>query len=267
MGMATQVHESQPEVGGGPPVRIEPCPKRIRVVFGGATIADSRNVMYLFERGLPPVYYFPREDVRADVLVPSEKRTRCPLKGEASYWSVQVGDRTAKDAVWGYPSPIAECPELSGLLAFYWDRVDHWLEEDEEVFVHPRDPYHRIDVLHSSRHVRIVVGGITVAETRRPRVLFETGLPVRHYIPKPDVRMELLVPSDTVTACSYKGRASHFHLSVGDRLVRDTAWSYPFPNPELFKIQDLICFYDERVDAVVVDGEAMTAPKTPWSRR
>jgi len=265
--MATDLQGSKVEVEVGPPVRIEPCPRRVRVVFGGAAVADSRRVMYVFERGHVPVYYFPREDVRADVLVPSDKRTRCPLKGEASYWSLQVGDRTAKDAVWAYPSPIPECPDISGLVAFYWDRVDHWFDEDEEVFGHARDPYHRIDVLHSSRHVRVVVGGTTVAETRRPRVLFETGLPVRHYIPKVDVRMELLVPSDTVTTCTYKGRASHFHVKIADRLVRDAAWSYPFPNPELFKIQDLIRFYDERVESVMVDGEAMAAPQTLWSRR
>jgi uncharacterized protein (DUF427 family) len=267
MGMATPLQESKLDTAGAPQVRIEPCPKRVRILLGGVTIVDSRRAMYLFERGHVPVYYFPREDVLAGALVPSDKRTRCPVKGEASYWSIRVGDRTAKEAVWGYPSPIAGCPDISGLVAFYWDRVDHWLEEDEEVFAHPRDPHHRIDVLHSSRHVRVVVGGITVAETRRPRVLFETGLPVRHYIPKLDVRMDLLSPSETLTACAYKGRASHFHMTAGDRLLRDVAWSYPFPNPELFKIQDLICFYDERAEAVVVDGETTATPQTPWSRR
>jgi uncharacterized protein (DUF427 family) len=265
--MATPLQRSTLEAAAAPPVRIEPCPKRVRVVLGGATIADSRRVMYLFESGHLPVYYFPLEDVRTELLVPSETRTHCPLKGEASYWCIQVGGRTSKDAAWSYPSPFPGCPDISRFVAFYWHRVDHWLEEDEEVFVHPRDPYHRIDVLHSSRHVRVVLGGVTVAESRRPRVLFETGLPVRHYIPKLDVRMELLDPSDTMTRCAYKGRASHFHVKLGDRLVRDAAWSYPFPNPELFKIQDLICFYDERVDAVVVDGEALPAPQTPWSRR
>jgi uncharacterized protein (DUF427 family) len=115
--------------------------------------------------------------------------------------------------------------------------------------------------------VRVVLGDVTVAESHRPRVLFETGLPLRHYIPKLDVRMELLEPSETVTRCAYKGRASHFNVRLGDRLVRDAAWCYPFPNPELFKIQDLVCFYDERVDAVVVDGEPLAVPQTPWSRR
>ncbi|MFL5302202.1 MAG: DUF427 domain-containing protein [Anaeromyxobacteraceae bacterium] len=264
--MATHPQVSRLELAGSPPVRIEPCLKRVRVLFGGATVVDSRRTAYLFERGHVPVYYFPREDVRTDLLAPSEKRTRCPVKGEASYWSIRVGDRTANDAVWSYPAPIDGCPDISGLVAFYWNRVDHWLEEDEEVFAHPRDPYHRIDVLHSSRHVSVVVGGTTVAKTHRPRVLFETGLPVRHYIPKLDVRMDLLVPSETVTVCAYKGRASHFHVKLDDRLIRDVAWSYPFPNPELFKIQDLICFYDERAEAVVIDGEAMTTPETPWSR-
>jgi uncharacterized protein (DUF427 family) len=265
--MATRFQEAKDGASTESPVRLEPCAKRIRVLFGGAGVADSRRAVYLFESGHLPVYYFPLEDVRTELLVPTEKRTHCPLKGEASYWSIQVGGRTSEDAAWSYPSPIPGCPDISRLVAFYWHRVDHWLEEDEEVFVHPRDPYHRIDVLHSSRHVRVVVAGTTVAETDRPRVLFETGLPVRHYIPKLDVRMDLLIPSDHVTDCAYKGRASHFHLKIEDKVIRNVAWSYSFPNPEFFKIQDLVCFYDERAEAVVVDGETMTVPQTPWSWR
>jgi uncharacterized protein (DUF427 family) len=132
--------------------------------------------------------------------------------------------------------------------------------------VHPRDPYHRVDVLNSSRHVRVIVGGEAVADSRRPRILFETGLPMRLYLPRMDVRMDLLTPSETVTACPYKGRTVHFDLTRDGRTWSDIAWSYPFPIPECPKIENLVCFYDERVDAVEVDGETLAKPVTPWSK-
>ena len=134
------------------------------------------------------------------------------------------------------------------------------------MFVHPRDSHHRVDVLNSSRHVRVVVGGEAVADSHRPRLLFETGLPTRYYLPRMDVRMDLLTESETVTHCPYKGRTVHYDLALGDRSVRDIAWSYPFPIPECPKIENLICFYDERVDLVELDGEAQPRPQTPWSK-
>ena len=143
--------------------------------------------------------------------------------------------------------------------------MDAWFEEDEEVFVHPRDPYTRLDVIQSSRHVRVVVGGETVAETDHPVLLFETGLPVRYYIPKVDVRMDLLEPSKSHTECPYKGIASYYSVRIGDQVVVDIAWYYPFPHLEVGKIQNLISFYDEKVDAVYVDGEKQDRPKTHWS--
>jgi uncharacterized protein (DUF427 family) len=132
------------------------------------------------------------------------------------------------------------------------------------VFVHPRDPYHRVDVVHSSRHVKVVVDGEVVAETTRPRLLFETGLPTRYYIPKLDVRMDLLQPTDSVTACPYKGRARYWSVRVGDRTLKDLVWSYPAPIPECPKIEGLLSFYNERVD-IYVDGELQPRPKTQWS--
>ena len=152
---------------------FEDCPKRVRAVFNGETVADSRRVKLLHETGHLPVYYFPWEDVRQDLLEPSDHTTQCPFKGNASYWSVRVGDRVAENAVWSYPEPIDSAPPLADYLAFYWRMMDHWYEEDEEVFVHLRDPYHRIDLLASSRHVRIKVNGEVVAETNRPKLLFE----------------------------------------------------------------------------------------------
>src|SRR5262245_21765606 len=125
--------------------------------------------------------------------------------------------------------------------------MDAWYEEDDEIFVHPRDPHHRVDVLHSSRHVQVVALGEMVADSRRPSLLFETGLPTRYYIPRADVRMSLLVPSDSHTQCPYKGIASYYSVRVGNRLARDLAWTYRFPIPECPKIEDLVCFYNEQV--------------------
>ncbi len=247
------------------PIRVEPSPRRVRAVFNHVAVADSKRVLLLRELGHLPVYYFPVDDVRFDLLEPTDASTHCPFKGDASYWTIRVGDRTSKNAVWGYQNPLPERTDIKGHVAFYWNRVDAWYEEDDEVFVHPRDPYHRVDVLHSSRHVRVVVAGETVAETRRPRLLFETGLPTRYYIPKPDVRMELLEPTDTVTACPYKGRAVYWSVRVGDTLRKDQAWSYPAPIPECPKIEHLVCFFNERVDELWVDGELQPRPTTPWS--
>jgi uncharacterized protein (DUF427 family) len=246
-------------------VRLEPSPRRVRVMLGGETVADSTRMALLFERGHLPVYYFPVDDVRWDLLEPSDLHTVCPYKGTASYWTVRVGDRVAENAMWGYPHPIAGRENLAGYVAFYWNRMDAWFEEDDEVFVHPRSPYHRVDVLNSSRHVRVVVGGETVAETQRPRLLFETGLPTRYDIPKLDVRVDLLQPTETRTRCPYKGEAVYWSVTAGGRTFPDLVWSYPAPIPECPKIENLLCFFNEKVDAIVMDGERQPVPKTPWS--
>ncbi|MGH8909894.1 MAG: DUF427 domain-containing protein, partial [Egibacteraceae bacterium] len=172
------------------------------------------NAVSLSGGGLA-VYYLPEGDVRKDLLELTDRRTRCPFKGDASYWSVRAGGRVAVDAVWGYERPLDHAPPLAGHRAFCWERMDHWFEEDEEVFVHPRDPYTRIDVLSSSRHVRVLWGGEVLADSLRPRILFETGLPARYYLPAQDVRAGLLTPTPTLTRCPYKGLASYWSARVG----------------------------------------------------
>jgi uncharacterized protein (DUF427 family) len=238
----------------------------VRVQFNGETIADSSDAHLLFETRHLPVYYFPRGDVRMDLLQPTGHHTFCPYKGNASYWTIRVGDRTAENAVWAYPNPYDEVAPLADFVAFYWDRVDHWYEEDEEIFVHPRDPYKRVDVVASSRPVRVILGGETVAETRRARFLFETRLPTRYYIPSEDVRMDLLLPSDKVTACPYKGKARYWSAKIGDRVFPDIVWSYPEPIPECPKIKGYLCFFNEQVDAILVDGVEVPRPLTKWSK-
>jgi uncharacterized protein (DUF427 family) len=239
-----------------PDYRIEflPCPKRVRVVFNGTTIADSCRAMLMRETGHTPVYYFPRADVRTDLMRPTARHSHCPYKGDASYWTLGVGDRAAENAVWSYQAPFEEVAEIKDYLGFYWDRMDHWYEEDEEVFVHPRDPHVRVDVRLSHRPVRVVLGGETIAESRRARFLFETGLPTRYYIPQADVRIDLLEPSATRSACPYKGTAVYWSARLGEARVEDVAWSYPEPLPECAEIAGHLAFYPERVEAIVVDG-------------
>src|SRR5918997_1670437 len=191
---------------------FEDSPRRVRVMFGGETVADSRRVKLVHEQGHLPVYYFPRDDVRMDLLEATDHTTHCPAKGDAVYWSGRGGDGFVENPVWASPEPIDSAPPLDDYLAFYWKKMDHWYEEDEEVFVHPRDPYHRIDVLQSSRHLKVRVNGEVVAETERPKILFETGLPSRYYIPPEDVRMDLLEGSEKTTRCPYKGVASYYSV-------------------------------------------------------
>jgi uncharacterized protein (DUF427 family) len=245
----------------GRAVYLEPTAKRIRVEIGGEVIADSHRAMMLHESGLQPVYYFPPDDVRADVLEPTEKHTHCPKKGDASYYTVRVGERVVENAAWYYPEPLPDAPPLlQGLIAFYFDRVDRWLEEDEEIGVHPRDPYHRIDVLRTDRHVRISLDGELLAESRRAVALFESNLPPRWYIPKEDIVAEL-EPSDTVTRCPYKGTAGYYSVNGSEDLV----WYYADPLPEVGRIKGLLCFFNEKVD-LELDGELQERPETPWSR-
>jgi uncharacterized protein (DUF427 family) len=241
---------------------FEPTAKRVRAILSGVTVADSTNVMIMHEPGRLAVYYFPIDDIRQDLLIPSPRRTSSPLKGEAHYWSVQVGDAIASDAAWSYPDPPDGCPDISKHVALYWNSMDTWLEEDDEVFVHTRDPYHRIDILESSRRIRVVVAGETLAETAPARFLFETTLPVRYYIPKSDVRLDLLEESESVTACAYKGTTSKYWKVKG--ATRDVAWCYESPSPEVARIAGLISFFNERVDSIFVDGVEVPRPQTQW---
>jgi uncharacterized protein (DUF427 family) len=247
-------------------IAFEPSPRRVRVKFGDTFVADSTHAHLLFETRHLPVYYFPRADVRLDLMSPTEHHTFCPYKGKASYWTIAAGGRQAGNAVWGYPDPYDEVAAIRDFVAFYWDRVDHWYEEDEEIFVHPRDPYKRVDVVNSARPVRVVLGGETVAETRRARFLFETRLPTRYYIPPEDVRMDLLLPSDKLTRCPYKGEARYWSAKIGDQLFEDIVWSYPEPIPECPKIKGYVCFFNERVDDILVDRVSVPKPLTPWSK-
>ena len=236
-------------------VWAEPTARRVQQsFFGGTAIApDSNDVVVLFNGRRVPVYFFPLADVRVDLVEMSDRREDDQRLGERAFGSLVVGSARADDAVISYPKPIPDGPDLTGYVTFSWDAMDAWFEEDEQILRHPRDPYKRVDVLHSSRHVRVLVNGTVVADSHRPMLLFETGLPVRYYLPKLDVRTELLTPTATRTRCPYKGEAVYWSLAVDGQHLEDVVWSYPSPIPEIPKIENLLSFYNERVD-LEIDG-------------
>ena len=264
--MATTVKSNTaPGFAKHPGYRLEflPCAKRIRVKFGGETIVDSQHAKLVMESAHIPVYYFPRQDFRDEFAEKTAHDSYCPFKGSASYWTLKAGGRTAENAVWSYESPYDEAHPLSRHVAFYWQRMDGWFEEDEEVFGHARDPHVRLDIVRSARPVRVEVGGLVLAETTRARFLFETGLAPRHYIPRQDVRMDLLTKSATRTQCPYKGEADYFSFTGADPAIADIAWSYAAPLPEAMPIADHICFHKRHVDAIYVDGVRQEKPPSP----
>src|SRR5690349_10115439 len=236
-----------PDPPTGSVLYFDPVPHRLRGFFAGEAVFDTLGAKLLYETGHLPVYYVPEDDLRSDLLEPSDKQTHCPHKGDASYRSIRVGDRVERDAVWTYREPIAPAAFLAGYAAFYWGKLDEWFVEDEQVFGHPRDPYHRIDTYRTSRPVRVSVDGETIAESTRAIALFESGLPPRFYLPAEDVRTDLLEPSETKTRCAYKGLASYRHVRVGDTLHEDLVWTYPAPEREGEPIRGLLCFFNERV--------------------
>jgi uncharacterized protein (DUF427 family) len=245
---STRAYQERPDYK----IQFEPTARRIRVAFNGEIVADSTRAMLMLESKHLPVYYLPLEDVRPDAIARTEHRSHCPFKGDAVYWTVTVGDRSAENALWAYPDPFVEAPDLRGYAAFYWDRMGAWFEEDEEIVGHPRDPYHRVDAIRSRRQVEVVLAGETIATSRDSVFVFETGLRPRYYLPRAAVRPGILMPSDTKTVCPYKGRASYHTVRLGDRTYRDLVWYYPQPMPACAAIADFVCFYDEKVDAVRV---------------
>lgn len=204
--------------------RIEPVNKRIRVMHNGEFVVDTTNAKYVWEHVYYPRYYFPIDEL-----------------------STQCHNTTG-------------AIELEGYVALDWAAMDKWYEEDEEVFVHARNPYTRIDAMRSSRHVQVELDGEIVADSTSPTILFETRLPPRYYLPQVDVRQDLLTPSDTTSECPYKGFANYYH--IGEHT--DAVWSYTTTLPESQKIIGLYCFYNERVD-LIIDGERLERPRTKFS--
>ncbi|WP_026313573.1 DUF427 domain-containing protein [Actinomadura flavalba] len=229
-------------------LRVETSAKRVRAYLAGRLVADTRAPRLVWEHPYYPTYYIPKEDVRAE-LEPGGADEPHRTLGTPTVSTVRVDGAAAQDAARAY-----DAPELAGLVRIDHQAMDAWFEEDREVFAHPRDPYKRVDVLPSSRHVRVEVDGVTVAESASPTLLFETGLPVRFYLPKTHVRMDLLEPTRTSTDCPYKGTAEYWTLRTGETAHEDLVWSYSTPLPESIDVAGLVCFDDGRA-ALFVDGE------------
>ena len=242
-------------------VKIEPGRKRIRGYIGGELVFDTTDPMLVWEVPYYPAYYVPSKDVLAD-LAPNGETARSPSRGIAECLDVRIAGTERMSNAWRYPDSPLE--QLRDLVRFEWDAIDEWLEEDEPVYTHPRDPYTRVDILRSSRQVQVVVEGVKVADSTRPTMLFETGLPPRYYLPLSDIRMDLLLPSETHTYCPYKGEASYWSLAIDGSTRPDFVWTYRSPHAESQKVAGLACFYNEKVD-LNVDGKLQERPKTKFS--
>lgn len=234
-------------------IRIEASARWVRAEVGGQFVVDSKRPILVWEHDKYPTYFFPREDVRMDLLEEAGQTN------SRTFWHLKVNGRTIERAAYTHNQK-----ELEGYLTLYWHKMDHWFEEAEEVFVHARDPHKRVDTMPSTRHIRVEIEGVTVAESSRPSLLFETNLPTRYYLPAEDVQMEYLTPTDSHSRCPYKGIASYWNVTINGKEYKDIVWSYPDPIAETPKIKGLLCFYNEKVD-LFVDGELQERPKTSWS--
>ncbi|WP_433893775.1 DUF427 domain-containing protein [Streptomyces sp. CA-111067] len=244
----------------------EPRERRVRAARGETVVVDSLRAVLVWEPGRPvPLYAFPREDVRTDLLRPAADPDTGAHSGSETFYDLVLDGETIANAAWTFP-----VDELSDYVSFEWSwrpggGLDHWYEEDEEIFIHPRDPYSRVDALASSRHVQVEIDGVLVADTHSPVLLFETRLPVRYYIPREDVRLDLFTPTDHHTGCPYKGTAEYWSLTAAaDTVPANLAWSYPDPLPAVRSVRGMIAFYNEAVD-ITVDGELTPRPVTGFT--
>jgi uncharacterized protein (DUF427 family) len=243
-------------------VRVERSEKRVRAYLGGELVADTTHPLLVWEKPNYPAYYFPVADVRTELLTADGGSVNSPSRGDGRTFTIKAGGQEVAGAALRYEQSPFE--ELRDAIRIEWHAMDAWFEEDEQVFTHPRSPYTRVDILPSSRHVRIEVDGVTVADSSKPTLLFETGLPARYYLPKTHVRMDLLTPTDRSTHCPYKGSAEYWSIRNAGAAHEDVAWSYRTPLPESQKVAGLICFYNERVD-LYVDGVLQQRPKTQFA--
>jgi uncharacterized protein (DUF427 family) len=215
-------------------------PRRLRAVIGGRVLFDTEGAKLLYETGIKPVPYIPLADFDHSLLRRTDHSTHCPFKGDASYYS--VGD--AENVVWEYNEPNPEASWLKGYAAPYWTRMDAWFVEEEPVYGHLRDPYHRVDVHETSRPVVVRAGGKVIARSERPKLLFETGLKPRVYVPRADVAAGVLRPAEKRTICPYKGQATYWSLDG----IADAAWSYEAPLAEAAKVQGHVSFDADGVE-------------------
>jgi uncharacterized protein (DUF427 family) len=236
-----------------------PVPRRIRAVLNGQVVLDTTSALYVWEWPHYPQYYIPIADVDPAVLV-DEGHEQKLSRGIAKRYGLHVGDVARPAALRIYGDDALDT--VAGRARFEWDALDAWYEEDERVFVHPRDPYTRVDALRSTRHVRVELDGVVLAESASPVLVFETGLPTRYYLNRTEVEFAHLIPTETVTACPYKGTTTgYWSAQTGEATYPDIAWTYDFPTRQLLPIAGLIAFYNEKVD-IALDGQPIQRPET-----
>lgn len=241
---------------------IEPAPRRVRAIVAGRVVADTLRAKYVWEIPSYPQYYIPDADVLPGALVDEDHPQRLK-RGTARRQTLQVGETVRPAAARTYGDDALE--GLAGTVRFEWDAIDAWFEEDEQIFVHPRSPYTRVDALRSSRAVRVELDGVVLAESSASVMLFETGLPTRYYFDRTAVNFDHLEPTDTETACPYKGTTSgYWSARLGETVHTDIGWTYNFPTAALRPIAGLVAFYNERTD-ITVDGVRLTQPVTHFS--
>ena len=239
--------------------QVEPAPRRVRGILAGEVVFDTTRALYVWEWPNYPWYYVPLADVNGDLLV-DEKHSQKRSRGTTWRYGLRAGEVSRPKAARLHCEDSIEV--LEGMVRFEWNALDAWFEEDEEVFVHPRNPYTRVDALRSTRQVRIELAGTVLAESAATVMVFETGLPTRYYFDRSAVNFEHLKPTDTSTPCPYKGRTSQYwSVQAGGELHADLAWSYDFPTRQLLPIAGLVAFYNEKVD-VFLDGEQLPRPQT-----
>ncbi|HEX3841490.1 MAG TPA: DUF427 domain-containing protein [Acidimicrobiales bacterium] len=241
---------------------VEPVPRRVRARLGDRFVVDTTSAIYVWEWSHYPQYYLPLADIDADILV-DEQHEEPRGRGTAKRYGIRAGDLDRPGVAHLYIE--SDIDGIAGRVRFDWSAFDSWFEEDEEVFVHPRDPYSRVDALRSTRTVTVGLDGIELARSSSPVMVFETGLPTRYYFNRTEVEFEHLVPSDTVTSCPYKGQTTdYWSVRLGDQTFPDLAWAYDFPTRQLLPIAGLVAFYNEKVD-IEIDGERRERPDTHFS--
>lgn len=259
-------------------LRAQPVVVRVRADVGDVTVIDTTAARLVWEpRRVVSVYAVPVADIAGRLVAPEGSAGRGepeaaglpPVLTPRQPFAVHSAGGTAYDietdaATLPGAAYVVDDPDLDGYALVDWTSFTRWYEEDQEAVGHPRDPFHRIQCLPSSRHVVVEVGGQVIADTRRPTLLLETGLPPRWYVPREDVRMDLLTPSETRTTCAYKGHAGYWSTTAGGTDLPDIAWSYKDPRHDADEVRDLLCFYAEHTDTVV-DGDRGGRPVTEWS--
>jgi uncharacterized protein (DUF427 family) len=238
---------------------IEPVPRRVRAVLAGETILDTTRAIYVWEWPNYPQFYIPLADIRPGVLV-DEDHPQKVRRGATRLQTLTVGEVARPSAARVFTED--SLPGLAGMVRFEWAALDSWYEEDEEVFVHPRNPYTRVDALRSTRTVQVSLDGVVLAESSSPVMVFETGLPTRYYLNRTEIRWEHLVHSDTETSCPYKGKTTgYWSVVTPGGTYDDLAWAYDFPTRQLLPIAGLVSFYNEKVD-ISIDGMPLPRPVT-----